>query len=238
VRISAVNVTDPDLLERVLDNPAWHALTGPQVTVAQRQGDAARYDPAFAPFAALPDDPTAAVWTDLRGLVGPRGIAVLFGPELDVPADVEVLQAGTGVQMVARAVRHEGRPDADAVELGPSDVPQILDLIERTQPGPFAARTVQLGTYLGIRVGRDLVAMAGERMHPPGCTEISAVCTAPGYRGRGYGARLVTELVRRIEARGDTAFLHAVSDNYTAIRLYEWLGFEHRQDMHVSVVRP
>jgi hypothetical protein len=75
--------------------------------------------------------------------------------------------------------------DPEAVALGPADVPEMLDLVERTQPGPFLPRTIMLGTYLGIRRGGALVAMAGERMRPPGWTEISAVCTDPAHRGQG-----------------------------------------------------
>ena len=43
------------------------------------------------------------------------------------------------------------------------------------------------------RVRRDgnLIAMAGERLHPPGWTEISAVCTDADYRGQGLATRLV-----------------------------------------------
>ncbi len=52
--------------------------------------------------------------------------------------------------------------------LGQADVQEMLDLARRTKPGPFLPRTVEMGTYLGIRRGGPLVAMAGERLHPPG----------------------------------------------------------------------
>ncbi|MGA9320158.1 MAG: hypothetical protein WBW06_03770, partial [Xanthobacteraceae bacterium] len=41
-----------------------------------------------------------------------------------------------------------------------------------------------LGSYIGIRSGGQLVAMAGERMKFDGFTEISAVCSHPEHRGR------------------------------------------------------
>ncbi len=71
-----------------------------------------------------------------------------------------------GVQLVDDGLA--AAPDAEAVRLGPADVPEMLDLVERTRPGPFLPRTVELGTYLGIRRGGALIAMAGERLHPPG----------------------------------------------------------------------
>lgn len=118
---------------------------------------------------------------------------------------------------------------ADVVELDAADVPQMLDLVAQTQPGPFWPRTLELGTYLGIRDGGALVAMAGERLRPPGWTEISAVCTAPEARGRGHAARLVSALVARILTRNERPFLHVAETNTGAIALYERLGFASRK---------
>lgn len=119
--------------------------------------------------------------------------------------------------------------DAGVVELGADSVPEMLDLVARTRPGPFWSRTRELGTYLGVRENGALVAMAGERLRPPGWTEISAVCTAPEARGRGYAARLVTALVARVLTRGERPFLHVAEANTGAIALYERLGFRLRK---------
>jgi predicted GNAT family acetyltransferase len=70
-----------------------------------------------------------------------------------------------------------------------------------------------------------LAATAGERMHPPGYTEVSAVCTDPGYRGQGLASRLMLAVAAGIRERGEIPFLHAAGANVNAIRLYEALGF-------------
>jgi predicted GNAT family acetyltransferase len=105
-------------------------------------------------------------------------------------------------------------------------VPEILDLVERTKPGPFAKRTIEMGRYLGIRREGRLIAMAGERLRPPGWTEVSAVCTDPDFRGQGLAARLTLAVAAGILERGELPFLHAAATNTNAIRLYEGLGFE------------
>jgi len=94
-----------------------------------------------------------------------------------------------------------------------------------------------LGTYLGIRRDGALVAMAGQRLRPAGWTEISAVCTDPAYRGQGLATRLIHAMAADIYGHGDTPFLHTVTTNVTAIRLYESLGFTFRRAMRFSVVR-
>ena len=206
-----------------LDNPVHTALTGPHRRFAQVRGRAVRYQPDVTPFAALPLDPTAADWADLAVLAGPGGTAVLAGPDRPAPPGWTATMSLPGVQMDGAGL--ETAPDPEAVRLGPADVAEMLDLVSRTRPGPFLARTVELGVYLGIRREGALVAMAGERMRVPGATEISAVCTDPAARGQGLAARLVRAVGAVVRERGERPFLHAAASNTGAIRLYERMGF-------------
>jgi predicted GNAT family acetyltransferase len=136
----------------------------------------------------------------------------------------------------AVADRVEDAPDLLRV-LAEDDVPEMLALVEKTRPGPFARRTIELGDYYGIRDGGVLVAMAGERMHPPGYTEISVVCTDADHRGRGLASQLVRALVRSIRSRGETPFLHLTTENENAHHVYDALGFETRTFLDVRGVR-
>ncbi|MFC8427098.1 GNAT family N-acetyltransferase [Streptomyces sp. NPDC057253] len=218
----------------VLDNAVWAALTGPHAHLAERVGRAARYPHDVYAFAALADAGDPAAWADLHTLVGPA-TTVRIKPVEQVPDGWEIVGGGVGVQLVGTALRAE--PAAEAVRLGHADVPEILDLVARTRPGPFLKRTVDLGTYLGIRDRGRLIALAGERLRPPGWTEISAVCTDPAYRGRGLATRLVRAVAAGIRERGDTPFLHAAADNTNAIRLYESIGFTLRRRSPILLVR-
>ncbi|HLO97908.1 MAG TPA: GNAT family N-acetyltransferase, partial [Fimbriimonas sp.] len=55
--------------------------------------------------------------------------------------------------------------------------------------------------------------------------EVSGVCTHPDYLGRGYAARLSNRVLRLQLLRGETPFLHVISDNEGARHLYRKLGF-------------
>ncbi|MFF0742925.1 GNAT family N-acetyltransferase [Streptomyces sp. NPDC004111] len=224
----------PDVL---LDNPAWAALTGPHAHLAERVGRAARYPADISPFTALGDPADPGAWDDLARLLGPGTTAAVTGVQ-DVPEGWEVVESGTGVQLTDTALRAERAPEA--VRLGPGDVPEALALVALTRPGPFRPRTVELGTYLGIRAdgGRGpLIALAGERLRPPGWTEISAVCTHPDHRGRGLATRLVRAVAAGIRERGETPFLHTAASNAPAIRLYESIGFTLRRRTRFLLVR-
>ncbi|GAA5115226.1 GNAT family N-acetyltransferase [Pseudonocardia adelaidensis] len=221
--------------QHVLDNPVRSALLGPHAHFAVRSGSVLRYPPDVCPFIALPDGPDPGAWADLAALVGPDATAAVSAPRIAPPPGWEVVADIPGVQLVDAGVAAE--PDPGAVVLGPADVPQMLALVERTRPGPFLPRTIEMGTYLGIRHDGDLVAMAGERLHPPGWTEISAVCTDERHRGRGLAARLVRAVAAGIRERGETPLLHAAASNVDAIRLYEKLGFTLRRHTRFDAVR-
>jgi ribosomal protein S18 acetylase RimI-like enzyme len=225
-----------DVVDHPLDNPASSALAGPHAAFAVWKGRAARYRPDVSPFAALPLDPDETDWTDLAALVEEGAEVLLTGPEPRTPPPGwEQVMDLRGVQM--EGSRLDVRPDPDALVLGEADVQEMLDLVARTCPGPFRTGTRLMGTYLGVRRGGVLVAMAGERMHPPGWSEISAVCTDPAYRGQSLASRLIRAVGAVIRERGDVPFLHAAGHNTGAIRLYEHLGFEVRRKATFTLLR-
>lgn len=215
-----------------LDAPVLTSLTGTHAGLAERRGRALRYLPDVAPWASIPEHG----WGDLAALTGPGGVAALVAAQPRTPpAGWEVELRIPGVQLDGSAVA--AVPDSEAVLLGDADVPEMLDLVARTQPGPFEPRTHRLGTYLGIRSGDALVAMAGERMRPPGWSEISAVCTDPAFRGRGLAERLVRAVAATVRERGDVPFLHASAANTGALALYARMGFTLRRTVEFAAFR-
>ena len=170
----------------------------------------------------------------LAGLLDGSGAFLIIDPD-EVPAGWEVTDSIPGVQM--DGTRVEPAADAELITLRPPDVPEMLALVGRTRPGPFLPRTIEMGTYIGLRHGESLVAMAGQRLNPAGWTEISAVCTEAEFRGRGIGARLVRAVSASIRDREERPFLHAAATNETAIRLYLAMGFDLRRTVSFTGVR-
>ncbi|MEU1985727.1 GNAT family N-acetyltransferase [Nocardia sp. NPDC019395] len=225
-----------DLDDGVLDDPVGESLRGSHAHLARRLGGAATYLPGIATFATVGRDPGPGEWADLARLLGAGEVADMFSCAAQPPPEWEPVLVLEGRQMIWSGTggpdRLDATADSEVVELGADSASEMLDLVARTRPGPFWPRTHELGTYLGIRDNGALVAMAGERLRPPGWTEVSAVCTAPEARGRGHASRLILELVSRIVARGERPFLHSAEANTGAIALYERLGFRTRK--HVT----
>jgi ribosomal protein S18 acetylase RimI-like enzyme len=219
-----------------LDHPIWTALTTRQAALAEGGALARRYPPAIAPFAAI-SDTSVESFAGLAALMSRSDIAALFTPDpVKAPDDFKILLAEPAEQMLGTPAESP-LPDVEPVTLGAADVPAMIELTELTKPGPFTARTHELGTFLGIRIEGRLVAMAGERMKPADYTEITAVCVHPDYRGRGYAQFLLGAVARRIVARGEIPFLHVFSRNSSAIALYRRQGMEIRRRLHVTVLQ-
>jgi GNAT superfamily N-acetyltransferase len=223
-----------------LDNPVWSSMRVAHAglaDIASADGASAGcYQRDVAPFGAVEDPDNPASWATLASILAGHATCVLVDPS-GVPGGWEIVMEIPGVQMDGTGLAPG--EDPEAVTLTLADVPEMLALVERTRPGPFLPRTVEMGRYLGIRDDDGLlIAMAGERLHPVGWTEISAVCTDDAYRGRGIGTRLVRAVAAGIRARGEVPFLHAAADNVNAIRLYEALGFTLRRTCSFTIVKP
>lgn len=218
-----------------LDRPVLSALTGArQAYLALGDDRAMRFDPAYALFAVARDDAPESV-SALAALIPDGGVVGLVeAGEVPLPTGVAARQAAC-VQMAAQSLT-AGGPDMAFETLGDADAAEMLALATLTEPGPFFEKTHRLGDFIGVKQDGRLVAMAGERMKPDGFTEVSGVCTHPDWRGRGYAAGLMRVVTARIQARGETAFLHAYAANTGAIGLYQSLGFSVRTPITFTVL--
>ena len=223
-----------------LDNVIWHALTTRDAQFAESFGEARRFLLDVNSLGAF-QEPTENGYQSLAGLLGTGETTGLF---LERPYESRSGWSLVGGAPLLQMVQENGGATASRsgyetplVELSRRDVPEMVALATLTKPGPFAQRTHELGTYLGIRQEGELVAMAGERLKVPGYTEVSAVCTHPDHTGRGYAGMLMTDVMRRIRDRGEIPFLHVRQDNVGAIQLYRKLGFCERVLAHFVVLR-
>jgi predicted GNAT family acetyltransferase len=219
-----------------LDRPAWSALSTRQASFSLGDERARRFAPDFGLFAAAADgsDEAQAALAALVAAYGPA--ATVEATAQPAPAGLDAAAQPPVLQMVAERLSPR-EPTFEVTPLTDADGPQMLALATLTKPGPFFARTHQLGDFVGVKQGGELIAMAGERMKLAGFTEVSGVCTLPGHQGKGYAAGLMGVIASRILARGETPFLHVFAHNTRAVRLYKALGYAVRSEINFTVLR-
>lgn len=233
---SLVDHTPGNSPSHPLDRVIWESLATHHRSFAIGNDLARRYPPDVAPFAAMVDT-SAECREALSQLITPGDHSVLFTLE-DLPtiAGLEVSSIKNIDQMIGPTVI-DAPANRQIEKLGASDIDEMSALVRLTKPGPFDRRTMEMGDFFGIRVDGRLAAITGERLHPTGYRELTAVCAHPDFRGRGFPRDLVLSVSRGIADRGETPFLHVLSDNLAAITLYQKLGFLRRTTLRITVLR-
>jgi ribosomal protein S18 acetylase RimI-like enzyme len=214
------------MIGELLLQPVWNALTSVHAGFAVGSGPALRYPAEVVPFAALADAHNANL-APLEELLVRGEHVYLFGAEPIATERLTVGQPLHTLQMLgpANPTFAPSREDKSIITLTSDDAEAMVSLTTLAFPGFFRTRTYEMGTYYGIRVDGELVAMAGERLALPGLREISAVCTHPAHTGKGYAKDLMIRLMNDHARNGLGSFLHVGKSNRRAITLYERLGF-------------
>jgi ribosomal protein S18 acetylase RimI-like enzyme len=228
-------------MHHLLDNVIWNTLVGPHAQFATGSGSVRRYAPGFSPIVGFadqrqPDFAALAPWCVSGEHLYCSGWNGPVPPGWRVEADstmclmVRAPDSASGSTGSTNSI-HDG-----ARRLERRHAQQAMDLARLTRPGPFGLRTIDLGDYYGYFEGERLVAMAGERMHVGPFREISGVCTHPDFQGRGMARALMGHLIALQRSRGQISFLHVMSANQGARRLYEQLGFSNYLEPVVRVI--
>jgi GNAT superfamily N-acetyltransferase len=219
----------------LLDNILWNCLSGPHAKFATGEGAIRRYAPGFSPIVGCedphhPDFETLAKYCES----GDSFYTDIWnGP---TPAGWRLDKDARMWKMVWDAPLPPVDAAPDAIPLRPEHASQAVELANLTHPGPFGIRTPELGDYFAYFDGGRLIAMAGERLCAGKLHEVSGVCTHPDFQGRGLAKKLTLKLVRLQMERGKTSFLHVVSTNTTAHRLYEKMGYRNYLETTVRVI--
>jgi ribosomal protein S18 acetylase RimI-like enzyme len=239
VKDESIKEVSPKGVTSDLDNPAWSALTTFQAHLAVGGSLAKRYPPDIAPIAGIGTRDPSSI--DELCVLVPEGDVLSLPGTLEelrplMPPRVKIILQKRLVQMVSAHPPDVPSSSVAFSVLSDADVPDMLELVALTHPGPFRPRTYTLGAYLGIRIDGRLAAMAGQRMHLPGWREVSAVCTHPAFQGRGYARALIARLDAMIRDEGLTPFLHVEESNVRAQEVYAALGFVERKRLPLLVI--
>ncbi|MBI5707628.1 MAG: GNAT family N-acetyltransferase [Armatimonadetes bacterium] len=211
-----------------LDNPIWHSLMTRHAHLAIGDGLALRYPPDVTPFIAV-EEKSGRAASQMLEIVQPGDRVGILAVIPERTADWDLVHGIEVHQYVWDLPAADAWPEPEAIVMGEAHIEAMLELTAQVYPAYFRPGTARLGHYVGILEDGVLCAMAGVRMAMDGYQELSAICTHPDHRGKGYATRLTRHLVHYVMSKGDVAFLHTESDNVAAQRVYERLGFTLRR---------
>ncbi len=221
----------------MLDNPAWHALHTNHAHLSVQRGAACRYPADVSPYAAL-ESATECALRDLAELLTPGESVWVIAGELPPVKGLVYEEQLVCLQMLMPHRQSAAKQTHLISPLTCENAAEMVALTDIAFPGFFRLRTCLMGQYFGIRSDTgELIAMAGERLAPPGLPELSGVCTHPSHRGRGYAADLIWRVIRHQREQNQQPWLYTTSTNAGAIALYRRLGFELRREAPFTRVR-
>lgn len=227
-------------MNHLLDNMIWNAITTGNRDISLVDGEVGHYQPDIAPFAGLKELSKTNLDRLFDLLPSGRRVAVSYLDTLTLDETKwETLQQMEVTQMVYEVPVPAFKTESSdlIVPLGNEHVPDMLELTALTKPGPFFERTLLFGNYFGIFIDGRLAAMTGQRMHPVPYMEVSAVCTHPDFRGKGYAKALMLQVMEIILRHSFIPFLHVLTSNTGAIHLYESIGFRTRRELFIDVIK-
>jgi RimJ/RimL family protein N-acetyltransferase len=117
----------------------------------------------------------------------------------------------------------------ECIRLRPAFSDQLAKLYSLGGGGAFDLTQMQQGTFYGVLLDGQLVAVAGTHLVSPtySVAAVGNVFTHPAHRGQGYGTATTSAVVAELLRRGiRDVILNVSQDNAAAIRIYERLGFE------------
>ena len=137
---------------------------------------------------------------------------------------------GENYRMALKNTSELGHVDTSGVvRISVEDIGGLRDLYRASFPGiRFNLGVVETHPYHGMKRSNRLISAAGAHVYSPayGVAVLGNIATHPDYRGRGFAGTVTAKLCQSLLGSVDAIGLNVKTENTSAIRCYERLGFE------------
>ncbi|MBX5327121.1 MAG: GNAT family N-acetyltransferase [Candidatus Bathyarchaeia archaeon] len=96
---------------------------------------------------------------------------------------------------------------------------------------------LKVGPYYCVKQDGKIVSAAGVHVVTPQIAQLGNIVTDEAYRNRGYATACTSVLATDLASKGRIISLFVRTDNYSAMRVYEKLGFRKVREVVFLVLK-
>ncbi|MGJ7922128.1 GNAT family N-acetyltransferase [Neobacillus sp. LXY-4] len=103
---------------------------------------------------------------------------------------------------------------------------EVIDFLRKGEMRFFTRSELERCPFLGIKDGREFIAVGGFHFYDPQLVELGNIVTRIDYRGKGLAKLLTSKLTQLGKRLSSDVYLGVLADNLPAIHVYEGLGYQ------------
>jgi len=124
--------------------------------------------------------------------------------------------------------------ESDITELVKEDeFSEVLDFLRKGEMRFFTRSELEQCPFLGIKEGRDFIAVGGFHFYDPQLVELGNIVTRPDYRGKGLAKLLTSQLTHLGKQLSPDVYLGVLAENQPAVHVYETLGYQATAELSI-----
>ncbi|MFC0561396.1 GNAT family N-acetyltransferase [Halalkalibacter alkalisediminis] len=113
-----------------------------------------------------------------------------------------------------------------AEQIKEEEYSEVINFIQNGGMRFFMRSEIERCPFLGIKDGKDYIAVGGFHFYDTQLVEIGNIITRPDYRGKGLGKLLTSQLTSIGKQLSADVYLGVLAENQPAVHVYKGLGYE------------
>jgi ribosomal protein S18 acetylase RimI-like enzyme len=125
-------------------------------------------------------------------------------------------------------------PESNITELVKEDeFSEVIDFLRKGEMRFFTRNELERCPFLGIKDGKDFIAVGGFHFYDPQLVELGNIVTRPDYRGKGLAKLLTCQLTHLGKQLSSDVYLCVLAENLPAVHVYEGLGYQTMAELSI-----
>ncbi|MGQ9566204.1 MAG: GNAT family N-acetyltransferase [Candidatus Bathyarchaeales archaeon] len=136
-----------------------------------------------------------------------------------------ILYSHSEQQMVANPLKQIRCDDVKTERVSKNELEALDKFYLTRRAEAWIPMQLKVGPYYCVKHDGKIVSAAGVHVVTPQIAQLGNIITDEAYRNRGYATACTNALAKDLASKGRIISLFVRTDNHSAIRMYEKLGF-------------